>query len=218
MAKIIAFEGIDGSGKTLQFKILSDFLRKMGKTVKILDFPNYDGFIGSELGALLRGKNNINARTIDAKSMALWFALDRFESISGTDMLSGDFILINRYTLSNAVYQSVRGEDIVDFILKFEHDILKLPKPDAYIYLAVDPVVAQKNVLKKKKRRYLGNETQDVYEASRDLQLRVFKKYEECAAKFSSIIKIQCVEESSMKSKEKIANMVVCALKEKNII
>ena len=34
MTKIIAFEGIDGTGKTVQMKCLSDYLKSLGKTGK----------------------------------------------------------------------------------------------------------------------------------------------------------------------------------------
>ena len=69
MTKIIAFEGIDGTGKTVQMKCLSDYLKSLGKTVKEYSFPMYDSFFGSIVGQYLTAKDGIAANTVDGKSM-----------------------------------------------------------------------------------------------------------------------------------------------------
>ena len=76
MRKVIAFEGIDGSGKTVQFNILKDYLCNMGYDVDCKEFPVYESFFGSIIGDLLSGKNSTNAGTLDPMSMALWFAME----------------------------------------------------------------------------------------------------------------------------------------------
>jgi len=124
MTKIIAFEGIDGTGKTVQLKRLADRLAAEGRyRVHTLSFPMYDTFFGAECGRLLSGSGGVSANDVDGKSMALWYALDRFEAFQSRDLSSTDVLLINRYVLSNAVYQSVRDRDLgmpdlLDFILE----------------------------------------------------------------------------------------------------
>ena len=69
MRKIIAFEGIDGSGKTVQFNMLSDYLTDAGYKVARLDFPDYDSFFGKIIGKFLAGENYVDANTVDPMSM-----------------------------------------------------------------------------------------------------------------------------------------------------
>ena len=85
MAKIIAFEGIDGTGKSVQMACLSETLKKRGLKVKEISFPMYDTFFGEMVGRYLSAKDGIAANTVDGKSMALWFALDRFEAFRSLD-------------------------------------------------------------------------------------------------------------------------------------
>ena len=42
MAKLIVLEGLDGSGKGTQTRLLCDTLRAEGKTVRRIDFPMYE--------------------------------------------------------------------------------------------------------------------------------------------------------------------------------
>ena len=78
--RIIAIEGIDGSGKGVQYRLLRDALLARGYTVETRDFPAYESFFGQEIGKLLSGAEGTRADEVDGKSMALWFALDRMES------------------------------------------------------------------------------------------------------------------------------------------
>ena len=55
MTKIIAFEGIDGTGKTVQLQRLYEWLTARGLSVLTLSFPMYDSFFGAECGRLLSG-------------------------------------------------------------------------------------------------------------------------------------------------------------------
>ena len=75
MTKIIAFEGIDGTGKSVQMQRLSETLKNRGLRVMELSFPMYDTFFGEFVGRYLSAKDGIAANTVDGKSMALWIAL-----------------------------------------------------------------------------------------------------------------------------------------------
>ena len=44
--KLIVIDGIDGSGKKTQTKLLVERLKKNGARVETLDFPQYDSFFG----------------------------------------------------------------------------------------------------------------------------------------------------------------------------
>lgn len=209
MTKIIAFEGIDGTGKTVQMKCLSEYLKSLGKTVKEYSFPMYDSFFGSIVGQYLTAKDGIAANTVDGKSMALWFALDRFEAFRGEDDSIYDFVLINRYVLSNAVYQSIRDcdlgkPDILDFCLELEFEHFGIPRPSLNLVLDMDPAEAAGNVDRKGFRDYVGN-ARDVYESIDSIQLRARKKYREYAERLSDVVFIPCMKEGKLESIEEIA-------------
>lgn len=206
---VIAFEGIDGSGKTVQMYHLERALTKRGMRVETISFPEYRSFFGRQVGIYLTGAEGVSADMVDNKSMALWFALDRFEALR--DYVDGevDVLLINRYVLSNAVYQSIRERDLdtpdlLDFVLTLEHEHFGLPVPDAYIYLDVDVADAGTNVLRKGYREYTGNEP-DVYESQSGLQQRARAKYLEYAAILKNIFVVPCMENGALKQEREIA-------------
>ena len=74
---VIAFEGIDGSGKGVQVNEVAARLRSMDKKIRIQDFPVYSGFYGKEIGKMLSGEYAVRADEVDPRSMSLWYALDR---------------------------------------------------------------------------------------------------------------------------------------------
>lgn len=209
MAKIIAFEGIDGTGKTVQMERLREHLEANGKRVMTLSFPMYDSFFGSLVGRYLTAKDGIAADTVDGKSMALWFALDRFEAFRGLDYSDCDVLLINRYVLSNAVYQSIRDcdldkPDILDFVLSLEHEHFGIPRADVNLVLDMDLAEAAGNVDKKGFRDYVGN-ARDVYESIDSIQLRARKKYQEYAKRMDNVVFVPCMKDGKLESIETIA-------------
>ena len=225
MTKIIAIEGIDGSGKTMQFNALRRYLEEHGKRVLCKEYPVYDGsFFGAEAGRYLSGSGGVRADTVDGKSMALWYALDRWEDMQSYRDGEADYMLINRYVLSNAVYQSVRDidlnrPDLVDWVFELEYGHFKLPRADLFVFYDVDTKQAGENVLQKGFRGYVGGEaTKDVYEASDGIQRRAREKYLETAARRSDIQVIPCMENGVFLSVPVIAERTLEALRERKLL
>lgn len=223
MTKIIAIEGIDGSGKTMQFQKLHQYLTKQGYTVITKEYPVYEGsFFGEEVGRYLSGSGGVRADCVDGKSMALWYALDRWEDMRYFNDGDADYMLINRYVLSNAVYQSVRDidldkADIVDWVFDLEYGHFALPKADLFLFYDVEPKQAQTNVTKKGFRGYVG-EGKDVYEQSDALQCRAREKYFKVAAQRDDIAVIPCMENGMFLSIDAIAQKTVQTIKERNML
>lgn len=213
MTKIIAIEGIDGTGKSVQLSNLKNRLERRGYRVKTISFPVYDSFFGAEVGKLLTNKEGVSAADVDGKSMALWFALDRFEAFQTFDYSDADVLLINRYILSNAVYQSIRDRDLgkpdlLDFVLELEHGHFRLPNADLYIVLDMEPVSAAENVKKKGFRDYVGASDKDVYEAAGSIQARARAKYREYASRMKNIAILNCMDSNGLMSIEAIGAMI----------
>lgn len=220
--RIIAIEGIDGSGKGVQYKMLIRALSDLGYAVASRDYPMYDTFFGAEVGKLLSGRNDVDADKVDGKSMALWFALDRWESFRDYRDGEADFLVINRFVLSNAVYQSIRDvdldkPDIFDWVMELEYGHFGLPRPDVNLVFSVTPEAAGENVLKKGFRDYVGKR-KDLYEASHSIQARAMKKYGEIAARFDDVELIPCMEGERLLPVEEIASRVLAALDKRKLI
>ena len=214
--KIIAFEGIDGTGKSVQMKELQTRLEQRGLTVGVLSFPNYDSFFGGCVGRYLTKKDGVSASDVDQRSMALWFAMDRWAAFRDFDYSRFDVLLINRYVLSNAVYQSIRDRDvdqpdILNFVLELEHEQLKLPRPDLYLILDVDLSAAQSNVSKKGYRDYAGDE-KDEYEKQDAIQIRARAKYLAFGERLRNVQVIPCMEKGALLPIDTIAQRVYDAV------
>ena len=216
MTRIVAFEGIDGTGKTVQIERQANRLRARGLAVRTISFPMYDSFFGAECGRYLSGSGGVKASDVDGKSMALWYALDRFEAFQTFQYTDADILLINRYVLSNAVYQSVRERDLgkpdlLDFVLELEYGHFHIPKADAHIVFDMNPEAASENIGKKGYREYLGDR-KDVYEEVPSLQERARLKYLDYARRMSGVRIIPCMEQNRLKSIESIGLLVDEAL------
>ena len=86
--------------------------------------------------------------------------LDRWEDLQTYRDGQADVLLINRYVLSNGVYQSIREidlgkPDLVDWVFDLEYNHFGLPRADVFVFYDVEPAQAGENVLKKGHRDYL---------------------------------------------------------------
>lgn len=221
--KVIAIEGIDGSGKSVQYNKLAEALTDMGYSVEKREYPKYESYFGSHVGSYLSGAEGVKADTVDGKSMALWFALDRWEDMKSHVDGEYDYMIINRYVLSNAVYQSIRDidlgrPDIIDWVFDLEYGHFCLPKADIYLFYDVAPAQAGENVMKKGFRDYVGGEKKDVYEESCGIQQRARAKYLETAQRRGDVAVIQCMGDEGMRSIEDIAAETMRVLRERNMI
>jgi len=164
---LVAIEGVDGAGKTTQAELLRARVAATGLDVKLRSFPAYDSFIGRQIRQMLRASD-----PMDARSAALWFAVDRRQALSH-EPLAADVEICNRYTLSNAVYQSSRvpeseSQAVYDWVLELEAE-LSIPAPDLTFVLDVTPALVAE--------RTRARAELDAYERQRDLQDRVRARY-----------------------------------------
>lgn len=211
---VIAFEGIDGSGKGVQVHEIAERLRSLEKKVLIQDFPVYSGFYGREIGKMLSGEYEVRADAVDPRSMSLWYALDRHEALKGIDRESYDYILFNRSTLSNAAYQSFRveegkREEFIEWLFELEFERLGVWKPDLYIIFDVTEEQSRKNVEKKGQREYLRH-TRDVYEESRTIMSHARNVYLHQAELYDHVYIVPCMDrDGNFKSVGEISELVM---------
>jgi len=132
---LIAFEGLDQSGKQTQAELLRDRLTSQGRRVQLLSFPDYHTVIGAEIGRALRGE-----REYTADVMQLLYVANRYE-FKG-DILrekeSGTIVVCDRYLASSVAYGEAQGLDA-----RWLTDIQKyLPQPDITFLLDIAPEVS----------------------------------------------------------------------------
>lgn len=208
-AKFIVIEGLDGSGKATQTKILFDKISATGKTVKKLEFPDYANESSALVKMYLGGEFGSNPNDVNAYATSAFYAVDRVASFLKfwkKDYESDSVILSDRYATSNIIYQMSKldkadWDSFIEWQEDFEYNKLAVPKPDKIIYLDVEPEVSQKLINK----RYEGDESK------KDLHEKNFAFLLECrksalyAAKKCGWIVINCCENGEIKPIEVIA-------------
>ena len=169
--RLIAIEGIDGSGKGTQLELLQKALRERGVAVHATNFPHYQSWFGTMVGQFLNGDFGALG-TVDPHFAALLYAGDRFEAKRElTDALSqGKLVLADRYIASNLAHQTGRvavaqRTEFIEWLEHLEYDIYGLPREDRVIYLRVPPAQAQALVSQKTARTYTTAK-QDIQESS----------------------------------------------------
>ena len=206
--KLIVIEGLDGSGKATQAKLLVEALQAQGKQVRKVSFPAYESDSSALVKMYLAGQFGKDPGDVNAYAASTFYAVDRFASYKtewGRFYEEGGIVVADRYTTSNAVHQcSKLPEEEWDSFLKwlfdFEYRLMGIPAPDAVIYLQVDPLVSQKLMT----GRYQGDESKkDIHESNLDYLARSRKAAEYCRDQLGWKT-VHCVQDGVMRSIEDI--------------
>lgn len=133
--RLIAFEGLDQSGKETQAKLLRARLEAEGSRVGIFPFPDYETAIGTEIGRALRGE-----RDYGPDVMQLLYVANRYEwkpTIQGA-LAAGQVVICDRYQASSVAYGEAQGLD-PDWLVEIQRF---LPQPDLTVVLDIAPETA----------------------------------------------------------------------------
>lgn len=224
MGKIIAIEGIDGSGKNTQANnLFSEFSSSPGGCTK-LSFPRYaDTFFGREVGNYLNGKYG-SLDQVHPKFSAMLYAGDRFQSRAQiSSAICGDSILIcDRYVHSNVAHQSARmplseRSEMARWIEELEFDIYKLPRPDVVLFLDMPPSISSDLVLKKEKRDYTSKK-KDLHEADGDYLAAVYEEFKTMASEDPSWATISCCADGNLLDEAAIYKQIRAQLINRGLI
>ena len=132
---LIAFEGLDQSGKQTQAELLRDRLTAKGRASRLLSFPDYATVIGAEIGRALRGE-----RAYGPDVMQLLYVANRYEwkqaIVDATQ--AGTILVCDRYLASSVAYGEAQGLDAA-WLLEIQK---YLPQPDVTILLDIPPEVS----------------------------------------------------------------------------
>ena len=132
---VIAFEGLDQSGKQTQSERLAAALRSEGWRIEFLSFPEYSTPLGAEIDQALQG-----ARGYDAATLQLLYIANRHEF--RTRVLewaaTGAVVICDRYVASSIAYGEAQGLD-PDWLREVQR---YLPPPALTIVLDIPPEIS----------------------------------------------------------------------------
>ncbi len=132
---LIAFEGIDGTGKSTQIQLLAEKLVKQGLRVEKTREPT-NGHYGTKIRELYADRDGTSLE--DELQL---FIRDRREHVAGVinpAITAGTIVLTDRYYYSTAAYQGAAGMD-PQRILQMNEEFA--PRPD--LVLLIDLPVAE---------------------------------------------------------------------------
>lgn len=182
--KFIAFEGIDGSGKSTQVAMLAEKLRGMGVACYTTMEPT-DSPIGSLIHQIMTGRIKMDNRVI-----AALFAADRLDHLLNEvdgileKVNDGITVVSDRYCLSSYAYQSV---DIpMDWVIAMNGQSNQILRPTVNIFIDVTPDIALERIAKNRFH-------QELYEKKSRL-IKVRENYEKVFEKLGDEENIICID------------------------
>lgn len=166
----IAFEGIDGSGKSTQVKLLAEFLTHKGHKVYTTYEPT-----DSRIGVMIRDIFNHRMEG-DQRVIAALFAADRLNHLLNSQdgilkkLKEGYTVITDRYYFSSYAYHSVHNIDM-EWVIQANALSADLLRPDLNIYIDISPEVSMERLKK-------GRNSFEMYETLEN-QKMVYDKYKE---------------------------------------
>lgn len=208
MGKLIVIEGTDGSGKSTQFKLLSQRLEQEGHVFRHLVFPRYSEESSALIRLYLGGAFGTNPSDVNAYAASAFYAVDRYASYKqdwGQWYEQGGVIVSDRYTTSNAVHQTSKEPEekqaeFLRWLYEFEYEKLGLPRPDLVIYLDVPTDCTEKLM---RHREASTNTSADIHEKDMEY-LATCRRIGRAAAQYYGWKTISCAENGQMRSIEEI--------------
>jgi dTMP kinase len=202
--RFVVIEGLDGSGKSTQMKLLGKYLEAESVPYKYLHFPRLEkGVYGDLVARFLRGEMGPNSQ-VDPYLVALIFAGDRMDAASQIRSWidEGYLVIVDRYVYSNIAFQCAKIEEpeernrLRDWILEYEFGYNNLPRPDINLYLDVPFEFTRKqlnNVRDGDDRAYLKGE-RDIHEVNMEFQERVRQVYLSLQDHVEDLVLINCMD------------------------
>lgn len=199
---LVAFEGIDGSGKTTQVNLLSWYLEDKNISHEVISFPRYGQNLYADLiKRYLEGEFGA-IEDVNPFIMALAYAGDR--SLAKPKIQNwleeGKVVVSNRYTSSSKAHMGAnlpkeKRAEFFKWLEKLEYETNGLPKENLTILLKLDPKIGQNNSL---------NGLKDVHEQSLTHLETAGKIYLDLAKEEPNWYILDCMTGSQMKSREDI--------------
>ncbi|MFN0051823.1 MAG: dTMP kinase [Planctomycetales bacterium] len=210
MSRLIAIEGIDGSGKGTQAQRLVERYRQAGISAELMSFPRYDATLfGRAIGEYLNGEYG-SLDDVHPFLVSLLFAGDRLESREplAQALAEHEVVVLDRYVPSNVAHQAAKRDgaqraELARRILRIEFEIFQLPRPDLVLLLDLPVATAQELIARKGARNYTQR-VADLQEADAPYLQRVREVYLDLARGDADWRLISCVTAQGLRSIDEI--------------
>ena len=184
---LIALEGIDGSGKATQSKLLVEDIQRRNQPVVRFEFPNYTNVTGPYIDTHLKQKwkaqfvhttppmdsiygEGAEDRELNELLFQCLQTVNRYEqALVLIEALKAQAVILDRYYASGLVYGTANG--VPEQFLRTIHALL--PKPDLYIFVDI-PV--EESYRRRPERRDRYEKQKGMLERVRDIYLNLFTK------------------------------------------
>ena len=137
MCPFVVIEGIDGSGKGTQVRLLKERLIDLGEDVFVTREPTK-----GPTGKIIR--DHLSDPFLDDEALALMFAADRIEHLEKEirpALERNEFVISDRYVYSSLAYQ---GQNVdMEWVGKINK---YADRPDLAILLDLDPKISERRV------------------------------------------------------------------------
>lgn len=215
--KLIVFEGIDGSGKTTQAKLLFNFLGKKKINTEYISFPRYHE---SLWGQMVRRYLDGDFGEIDEVSpyfASMLYAGDRFSaSLQLTKWISdGKIVVCNRYVGSNIGHMAAKIKKqseklrFIKWLEDLEYQENKIPREDLVIFLSIPVSVSQK---------LMNDRKRDIHEKNVRYLWGVDVVYQSLARQRKNWVRVECMKHGKLLSPEIIHLEILGVLKKRKFI
>ncbi len=225
----IVIEGLDGSGKSTQLKLVEQFFREQNLKSRFIHFPRTVSPIWGELiSRFLRGDLG-DIDQVNPYLIALLYAGDRKDAASSLKQWMDEkyVVIADRYLYSNIAFQCAKLTDekekirLAGWIKHFEYKYNKIPVPDLNLYLNVPFHFTQKSLHNNRHgtdRDYL-NGAFDIHEADLNFQKKVHDVYVWQVKENDDFESIECEgTDGNMLGTEKISEFIVEKIKRKLLL
>ncbi len=201
----LVIEGLDGSGKSTQLKLLREYLERNKMPYQYLHFPRLEvGVYGDLVARFLRGELGSNDQ-VNPYLVALLFAGDRRDAASMIRQWMGEeyLVIVDRYVYSNIAFQCAKCDSpeaqdrLRNWILDFEFGYNNLPRPDLNLYLNVPFTFTREQLQLARSgddRAYLKGE-KDIHEENLEFQEKVRQVYLSLETYVDDLKIIDCMDE-----------------------
>lgn len=196
--KLIVFEGADGSGKSTQAKLLFKHFVKNKINSQHISFPIYESVWGKLVRKYLNGEFG-GVGEVSPYLACVFYAGDRLAASKKISawLKAGKIVVCDRYTGSNIAHQAAKIKDkkersrFIDWLLKFEYEMNRIPKEDLVILLSV-PITSSQKLMKSRKK--------DIHESDKKYLANVVAIYKELAIGSEYWKEIKCFENARLLS------------------